>query len=220
MSAIPSLLSAQEIKLSYGSQLLLNGVTLTVAPGEKVGLVGRNGCGKTSLLRLLSGMYKPQGGRILLDGTDITKLSQDSKEYYDAMINAFADAVVFTGGVGAVEEETVAVEIERIDGLARGVAYGDEAREVGAVAVEIDGGTLDPGGGGLELAVGDGAVSLVGYVVADAAGEVPERANVAVAEAENGIADADVAGGVVGVVDEDKYSIRMTLRSYSCTVLT
>jgi ATPase subunit of ABC transporter with duplicated ATPase domains len=39
MSAIPSLLSAQEIKLAYGTQVLLNGVTMTVAPGEKLGLV-------------------------------------------------------------------------------------------------------------------------------------------------------------------------------------
>ena len=64
MSAIPSLLSAQEIKLSYGSQLLLNGVTLTVSPGEKVGLVGRNGCGKTSLLKILAGDNAPDSGEI------------------------------------------------------------------------------------------------------------------------------------------------------------
>ena len=64
MSAIPSLLSAQELKLSYGSQLLLNGVTLTVAPGEKVGLVGRNGCGKTSLLKILAGENEADAGEI------------------------------------------------------------------------------------------------------------------------------------------------------------
>lgn len=64
MSTIPSLLSAQEIKLSYGTQLLLNGVTLTVSPGEKVGLVGRNGCGKTSLLKILAGDNAPDSGEI------------------------------------------------------------------------------------------------------------------------------------------------------------
>lgn len=48
------LLSANELRLSYGPQTLLDGVTLAVAGGEKVGLVGRNGCGKTSLLKILA----------------------------------------------------------------------------------------------------------------------------------------------------------------------
>jgi ATP-binding cassette subfamily F protein uup len=64
MSSIPSLLSAQELKLSYGNHLLLDGVSLTVAPGEKLGLVGRNGCGKTSLLRILAGENDPDAGTI------------------------------------------------------------------------------------------------------------------------------------------------------------
>lgn len=48
------LLSANELRLSYGPQTLLDGVTVAVAGGEKVGLVGRNGCGKTSLLKILA----------------------------------------------------------------------------------------------------------------------------------------------------------------------
>lgn len=59
-----SLLSANELSLSYGAQNLLEAVTLAVAPGEKVGLVGRNGCGKTSLLKILSGEQKPDGGEV------------------------------------------------------------------------------------------------------------------------------------------------------------
>ena len=59
-----SLLSANEIRLAYGPQLLLDGVTLTVSPGEKVALVGRNGCGKTSLLKILAGENEPDSGEI------------------------------------------------------------------------------------------------------------------------------------------------------------
>ncbi len=59
-----SLLSAFELTLSYGSQRLLDGVTFSVAPGEKVGLVGRNGCGKTSLLKILAGDQEPDGGEL------------------------------------------------------------------------------------------------------------------------------------------------------------
>ena len=64
MSTAVALLSANELTLSYGRQLLLTGVTLAVAPGEKVGLVGRNGSGKTSLLRILSGASEPDSGEI------------------------------------------------------------------------------------------------------------------------------------------------------------
>jgi ATP-binding cassette subfamily F protein uup len=58
------LLSANELALSFGHQVLLEGVTFAVAPGEKVGLVGRNGCGKTTLLKILAGDMNPDAGEI------------------------------------------------------------------------------------------------------------------------------------------------------------
>ena len=61
-----SLLSANEIRLAYSYQNLLDGVTLAVASGEKVGLVGRNGCGKTSLLKILTGETQSDSGDISL----------------------------------------------------------------------------------------------------------------------------------------------------------
>ena len=59
-----ALLSASEIRLSYGYQNLLDGVTLAVAAGEKVGLVGKNGCGKSSLLKILARQQQPDEGEI------------------------------------------------------------------------------------------------------------------------------------------------------------
>ncbi|MEI6033166.1 MAG: ABC-F family ATP-binding cassette domain-containing protein [Verrucomicrobiae bacterium] len=64
MSAIPSLISTQDLRLAYGRQLLLDGVSLTVSPGEKIGLVGRNGCGKTSLFKILAGESEPDAGEV------------------------------------------------------------------------------------------------------------------------------------------------------------
>ena len=61
-----ALLSANEIRLSYGYQTLLDGVTLAVSAGEKVGMVGRNGCGKTSLLKILTGGGHADSGEISL----------------------------------------------------------------------------------------------------------------------------------------------------------
>ncbi len=60
----PSFLSAKDLTLSFGPQRLLDGVTFSVAPGEKVGLVGRNGCGKTTLLKLLAGLLEAEAGEI------------------------------------------------------------------------------------------------------------------------------------------------------------
>jgi len=59
-----TLLSANELRLAYGHQTLLDGVTLAVAAGEKVGLVGRNGCGKTSLLKIIADENKADSGDI------------------------------------------------------------------------------------------------------------------------------------------------------------
>lgn len=60
----PVLLSANDLALAYGHQRLLQAVTLSVGPGEKVGLVGRNGSGKTSLLRILAGQQSPDAGEV------------------------------------------------------------------------------------------------------------------------------------------------------------
>ncbi|TAG09940.1 MAG: ABC transporter ATP-binding protein [Verrucomicrobia bacterium] len=59
-----SLLSASEIRLRYAYHALLEGATLAVSSGEKVGLVGRNGCGKTSLLKILTGEQAADSGEV------------------------------------------------------------------------------------------------------------------------------------------------------------
>ncbi len=56
----------------------LRDVTLTVRPGEKIGLVGRSGAGKSTLVKLMLRFYDCEGGRILIDGQDIATVTQDS----------------------------------------------------------------------------------------------------------------------------------------------
>jgi len=56
----------------------LSDITLTVRPGEKIGLVGRSGAGKSTLVKLLLRFYDIEKGRILIDGQDIAEVAQDS----------------------------------------------------------------------------------------------------------------------------------------------
>ena len=56
----------------------LDRLTLTIQPGEKVGLIGRSGAGKSTLIKLLLRFYDPDSGRVLIDDQDITQVQQDS----------------------------------------------------------------------------------------------------------------------------------------------
>ena len=65
-------LHADAVSVSYGSTRVLDRVSLTVARGELVALLGSSGCGKTTLLRSIAGFVTPTEGRIVVDGRDIT----------------------------------------------------------------------------------------------------------------------------------------------------
>lgn len=70
---------ADAISFHYGKGSgVLDGVSLTVKPGEKVGLVGPSGAGKTTLVNLILRLYDLESGRILIDGQDIAGVTQDS----------------------------------------------------------------------------------------------------------------------------------------------
>ena len=72
-----TILSGTDLSKKYGDLQVVKGVSLAVNEGEFVCLVGKSGCGKTTLLSLLSGLEKPTQGRVNLDGREITTSSED-----------------------------------------------------------------------------------------------------------------------------------------------
>ncbi len=69
----------ERVAFHYGKASgVIDGFNLSIAPGEKVGLVGRSGAGKTTLMNLLLRFYDVESGRVLIDGQDISAVTQDS----------------------------------------------------------------------------------------------------------------------------------------------
>jgi ATPase subunit of ABC transporter with duplicated ATPase domains len=66
---MPGSLVAQNLSKSYAAAQVLDGVSLVVSPGDRIGIVGPNGIGKSTILRLLAGLEEPDGGRVLCNGS-------------------------------------------------------------------------------------------------------------------------------------------------------
>jgi branched-chain amino acid transport system ATP-binding protein len=68
-------LQLEDVAVRFGGVQAVDGVTVSIAPGEFVGLIGPNGAGKTTLIRIVAGAIKPDRGRVMLAGTDVTRNS-------------------------------------------------------------------------------------------------------------------------------------------------
>jgi urea transport system ATP-binding protein len=73
------MLNVEHIDLKYGAALALKDVSLTAEPGQVTCILGRNGTGKTSLMRAISGRQPISGGRITWEGQDIARLRPDAR---------------------------------------------------------------------------------------------------------------------------------------------
>ena len=67
-----AMLDVKNLSISFGGLKAVDDFSITIEKGQLYGLIGPNGAGKTTIFNLLAGGYKPDGGRILLDGKDIT----------------------------------------------------------------------------------------------------------------------------------------------------
>ena len=73
MSEPPDLLRVQGLHTYYGQSHILRGISVAIAQRQSLGLMGRNGMGKTTLIRSIMGLVSPRNGQIAIDGRDVTR---------------------------------------------------------------------------------------------------------------------------------------------------
>src|SRR5258708_2134538 len=78
---MPELLAIDRLTPAYGEAIVLSEISLTLAEGESLALLGRNGMGKTTLVNSIVGVTRYRGGTIRLDGRDITRLRPDQRAH-------------------------------------------------------------------------------------------------------------------------------------------
>ncbi|WP_342107093.1 ABC transporter transmembrane domain-containing protein [Methylobacterium sp. SI9] len=125
----------------------LDGLSFAAAPGERIAIVGPSGAGKSTVFQLLLRFYDPQGGRILVDGFDITKVDPDVLRHRIALVPQ--DPVVFSGTVteniryGRPEADEAAIrraaELAHAHGFITALPQGYDT-QVGERGVTLSGG--------------------------------------------------------------------------------
>ncbi len=145
-------ISFENIRFHYGKEGgVIDDLSLSIAPGEKIGLVGPSGAGKTTLTNLLLRFYDLEGGRIYIDGQDVSAVTQDS----------------LRGQIGVVTQDTSLLHRSIRDNIAYGKPDATEADIVHAAkqanAWDFIKGLEDmKGRKGLEAHVGERGVKLSG----------------------------------------------------------
>ncbi len=111
-SPVRGKIEVKDVSFTYGREPLFEHLDLTIEPGEKVGIVGETGAGKTTLTNLITRLYDVAGGSICFDGVDIRKLPGTEFRRHIAVVSQnvviFADSVrsnIRFGRPGATDDE-------------------------------------------------------------------------------------------------------------------
>ena len=90
----PARLDVEDVSVRFGGVHALDGVSFTAEAGSIVGLIGANGSGKTTTLDVISGLVKPQSGRVRLDGTDLSEYLPEERLGV-GMVRSFQDCRLY-----------------------------------------------------------------------------------------------------------------------------
>ena len=117
------LLKITDLKLNYGMISAIKGIDLTVGEGQIVAILGANGAGKTSTLKVISGLLKPSGGEIIFDGVNIAgkpahKVAKQgimqSPEGRFVLVGLTVEENLRVGGYNIKDKEELARNFERV----------------------------------------------------------------------------------------------------------
>lgn len=132
---MPPILQAVDVDKAFGAVVAASSVNMTVDESEVVGIIGANGAGKTSFVNLVTGYLKPDGGRILYGGDDIT--GRKPREIARIGIRRSFQIPQLFPGLTVLENVLVALSITRSGGLS--VRHGIRAsRNVSAASDVLD----------------------------------------------------------------------------------
>lgn len=133
----------------YGEHLpmVYENLSLTIRPGQTIGIMGPSGCGKSTLAKLLQGFYQPSAGRILVDGVDIRYLSANELRCYFGVVPQ--ETVLFSGTIydnlqmaspdASFEQITAACKMAEIHGVIEALPKGYQT-EIGERGAGLSGG--------------------------------------------------------------------------------
>lgn len=97
-----TMIKIENVSFSYSNRDVLEGVTFTINPGDRIGLVGPNGVGKTTLLKLIVGTITPTSGTVIKSGDNVGYLPQDLAPWQDHSVISYLKEIT---GVASTEKE-------------------------------------------------------------------------------------------------------------------
>ena len=152
-------MEVDSLVVSHDGHRVLDGVTLSVAPGETVALVGATGAGKSTLLEAVAGLVEPDGGSIRLGGVPHSEIDPDDRQRAVALV--FQETFLFAGSVAENVAGPAGPDGAATPGAPGAVAPGPEAVAAALEVAHADGFVADLAGGPA-AAVGERGVTLSG----------------------------------------------------------
>jgi len=141
-STAPDILALEGVSLSFGGLQALSNVSFSVRRGSITGLIGPNGAGKTSLLNCIAGFYRPQSGRIMLEGRNVTRVPADHRPAL-GLARTFQNIALFEG-MTVLDNVKLGAHAHLRTNVLQALLYSPAARrEERALREEVETGILD-----------------------------------------------------------------------------